>query len=54
MGWPVCEPQPLSGDLAMKAFPGSLHKTQSQLEYLKEGSLKRKYCVATPVQEDEC
>lgn len=43
MGWPVCEPQPLSGDLAMKAFPGSqpFHKeTQSQLEYGKKEALK--------------
>lgn len=57
MDWPLCEPQPLEWGLSREGLSGVATLPQRDTESArirKEGSLKRKYCVATPVQEDEC
>ena len=57
MGWPLCESQPLEWGLSHEGLSGVVTLPQRDTESArirKQGALKRKYCVAIPVQEDEC
>lgn len=57
MGWPLFESQPLEWGLSHEGLSGVVTLPQRDTESArirKQGGLKRKYCVAIPVQEGEC